>query len=46
VYSWNGHYQIEEAMRELRSRSGYNSSAVRSLFGVLYHHVGLDRQAI
>ena len=44
LWSWNGHYQIEEAIRELRRGAGYNSSAVRSLLGVLYHHAGLDRQ--
>lgn len=46
LWSWNGHYQIEEAIRELRRPAGYNSSAVRSLLGVLYHNVGLDRQAV
>jgi DNA-binding winged helix-turn-helix (wHTH) protein/TolB-like protein len=45
-WSWNGHYQIEEAIRELRRGAGYNSVAVRSLLGVIYAHAGLDRQAI
>jgi DNA-binding winged helix-turn-helix (wHTH) protein/TolB-like protein/Tfp pilus assembly protein PilF len=45
-WSWNGHYQIEEAIRELRRATGYNSAEVRSLLGVIYSHVGLDRQAI
>ena len=45
LWSWNGHYRIEEAIRELRRSSGYNSSEVRSLLGVLYHHAGLHRQA-
>jgi TolB-like protein/Flp pilus assembly protein TadD len=46
LWSWNGHYQTEEAIRELRRGAGYNSVAVRSLLGVIYSHVGLDRQAI
>jgi DNA-binding winged helix-turn-helix (wHTH) protein/TolB-like protein/Tfp pilus assembly protein PilF len=45
-WSWDSHYQIEEAIRELRRGAGYNSVAVRSLLGVIYSHVGLDRQAI
>src|SRR5439155_7551805 len=35
-----------EAIRELRRGAGYNSTAVHSLLGVLYHKVGLHRQAI
>jgi tetratricopeptide (TPR) repeat protein len=46
LWSWNGHYQIEEAIRELRRGAGQNSVAVRSLLGVIYSHVGLNRQAI
>jgi DNA-binding winged helix-turn-helix (wHTH) protein/TolB-like protein/Tfp pilus assembly protein PilF len=46
LWSWNGHYQIEEAIRELRRGAGYNSVEVRSLLGVIYAHAGLDRQAI
>jgi Flp pilus assembly protein TadD len=46
LWSWDAHYQIEEAIRELRRGAGYNSVEVRSLLGVLYAHVGLDRQAI
>jgi len=46
LWSWNGHYQIEEAIRELRRGAGYNSTAAHSLLGVLYHKVGLHRQAI
>jgi TolB-like protein/Flp pilus assembly protein TadD len=45
-WSWNGHYRIEEAIRELRRAPGKNSSAVHSLLGVLYHNAGLDAQAI
>jgi tetratricopeptide (TPR) repeat protein len=46
LWSWNGHYRIEEAIRELRRPAGNNSSEVRALLGVLYHHAGLHRQAI
>jgi tetratricopeptide (TPR) repeat protein len=46
LWSWDNHYQVEEAIRELRRGAGYNSVAVRSLLGVIYSHVGLDRQAI
>lgn len=46
LWSWNGHYRIEAAIRELRRDAGYNSSEVRSTLGVLYHHAGLHRQAI
>ena len=45
-WSWRGRYQIEEAIRELRRGAGHNDAALRSLLGVLYSHVGLERQAI
>jgi len=46
LWSWDGHYRIEEAIRELRHPAGDNSSAVHSQLGVLYDHAGLERQAI
>ena len=46
LWSWNRHYRIEEAIRELRRPAGHNSSEVHSQLGVLYHHAGLHRQAI
>ena len=46
LWSWGGHFQIEEAIRELRRAAGYNSSGVHSLLGVLYSVSGLDRQSI
>ena len=45
-WSWRGRYQIEEAIRELRRGAGYNDAALRSLLGVLYSHLGLERQAV
>src|SRR5258708_5596712 len=45
-WSWDGHYRIEDAMRELRRATGYTSSAAHSLLGLIYSHAGLDRQAI
>jgi hypothetical protein len=33
-------------IRALRRGAGYNSFVVRSLLGVIYAHVGLDRRAI
>ena len=46
LWSWKGGYQVEKAIRELRRGAGHNDAAVRSLLGVLYSHVGLERQAI
>lgn len=45
-WSWNGQYQMEEALRELRRAARHNSSAVHSFLGAIYSHAGLDRQAI
>src|SRR5258708_11147381 len=45
-WSWVGHYRVEDATRELRRATGYNSSAVHSLLGLIYSHAGLDRQAL
>src|SRR5258708_25613684 len=45
-WSWDGHYRVEDAIRELRRATGYNSSAVHSLLGLIYSHAGLDRQAL
>ena len=45
-WSWKNHYQIEEALRELRRSTDYNSDAVHSFLGAVYSHTGLDRQAV
>lgn len=45
-WSWNGGYQVEQAIRELRRAAGYNSSDVHSRLGAIYFHAGLERQAI
>jgi DNA-binding winged helix-turn-helix (wHTH) protein/TolB-like protein/Flp pilus assembly protein TadD len=45
-WSWEGHYQVEEAIRELRRAAGYNSSDVHSRLGAIYFHAGLDRLAV
>lgn len=45
-WSWDGHYRVEDAIRELRRTTDYNSSAVHSLLGNIYSHIGLDKQAI
>ena len=45
-WSWDGHYRLEEAIRELWRAAGYNSSAVHSLLGIVYSHAGLNHQAV
>jgi DNA-binding winged helix-turn-helix (wHTH) protein/TolB-like protein/Tfp pilus assembly protein PilF len=46
LWSWGGHFQIEEAIRELRRAAGHSSSEVHSLLGVMYSIAGLDHQSI
>jgi DNA-binding winged helix-turn-helix (wHTH) protein/TolB-like protein/Flp pilus assembly protein TadD len=46
LWSWKSNYQIEEAIRELRRGVASNDADLLSLLGILYAHVGLDRQAI
>src|SRR5258707_10294302 len=45
-WSWDGHYRVEDAIRELRRATGYDSSAVHSMLGGIYSHPGLDRHAL
>jgi tetratricopeptide (TPR) repeat protein len=45
-WSWDGHYRVEDAIRELRRATDYNSSAVHSMLGGIYSHAGLDKQAV
>ena len=45
-WSWDGHYQVEEAIRALRRAAGNNSSDIHSRLGAIYFHAGLDRQAV
>jgi DNA-binding winged helix-turn-helix (wHTH) protein/TolB-like protein/Tfp pilus assembly protein PilF len=45
-WSWNGHYRVEDSIRELRRAAGYNSSDVHSRLGAILFHAGLDTQAI
>ena len=46
LWSWKSNYQIEQAIRELRRGTASNDADLLSLLGILYAHVGLDRQAI